>query len=317
MRILITGGAGFVGSHLCEYVLGQGHEVVCMDNLSTGRLENVAHLEGRQGFAFLHHDVTIPYHLDGRIDHVLNMASPASPKDYARLPLETLMVGSAGVRNGLELAREHGASFLQASTSEVYGDPTVSPQPEAYWGNVNPVGPRSMYDEAKRFAEALTMAYNRSQGVKTHIVRIFNTYGPRMRPDDGRAIPNFISQAFRNEPLTVYGDGSQTRSFCYVSDLVEGLYALMLSDVMEPVNLGNPLELSILDLARQVLRWTGGDSAIVHEPLPVDDPKIRQPDIKRAKELLGWTPTVGLEEGLERTVAWFREPRRQMAARAA
>jgi dTDP-glucose 4,6-dehydratase len=306
LRLIVSGGAGFIGSHLCERLLADGHSVVALDNLLTGSERNLGSLKGHQAFRFLRHDVTQPNAIDGPVDIVLHMASPASPKDYLRHPLETLAVGSAGTRNMLELARKKNARFLLASTSECYGDPTVHPQVEAYWGNVNPVGPRSCYDESKRFAEALTMAYHRTYGVRTNIARIFNTYGPRMKLDDGRVVPAFIDQALRAAPLTVFGDGSQTRSFCYVSDLVDGLCRLMMSDERYPVNLGNPSEITILEFAERIRRITGTGSEIVLQPLPEDDPKQRRPDISKARRLLGWEPRVRLEDGLDRTIKYFR-----------
>ena len=299
---LVTGGAGFLGSHLCEALLEKGHRVVCLDNLETGSLANVEHLRSDE-FAFLPQDLTQHVELPERLDYVYHLASPASPIDYLRLPLQTLKVGSYGTHNALGLAKVHRARFLLASTSEVYGDPQVHPQPETYWGNVNPIGPRGVYDEAKRYAEALTMAYHRQQGVDTAIVRIFNTYGARMRPHDGRAIPTFIRQALEEKPLTVFGDGSQTRSFCYVDDLIRGLILLAESGEHMPVNIGNPAEMSLLELAEAVIAATGSTSPIVFEALPVDDPQVRQPDITRARQLLGWEPEVSLEEGLRRTLA--------------
>jgi dTDP-glucose 4,6-dehydratase len=304
-RSLVTGGAGFLGSHICEYLLKKGHEVICMDNLSTGATANIEHLQCEQ-FKFVKHDVTEYIYIAGPIDYVLHFASPASPMDYLQMPIQTLKVGALGTHKALGLAKEKNAALLLASTSEVYGDPQEHPQREEYWGNVNPVGPRGVYDEAKRFAEALTMAYHRTHGVDTKIVRIFNTYGPRMRPHDGRAIPTFVPQALRNEPITVFGDGRQTRSFCYVDDLVEGIYRLLMSDYHEPVNIGNPHEMTIKEMAEAVIRVTGSNSRIVYEPLPVDDPQIRQPDITLAKKLLGWQPRVSLEEGLKKTIAWFK-----------
>jgi dTDP-glucose 4,6-dehydratase len=299
---IVTGGGGFLGSHLCDYLLAHGHRVLCIDNLDTGSLENVRHIEERENFTFINHDVTEPLFLEEPIDLVFHLASPASPIDYQRLPLHTLKVGSYGTHHMLGVAKFKRARFLLASTSEVYGDPRVHPQPETYWGHVNPIGPRGVYDEAKRYAEALTMAYHRQQGVDTSIVRIFNTYGPRMRSNDGRAIPTFLRQALEHKPLTVFGDGSQTRSFCYVDDLVRGLYALAESGEHLPVNLGNPSEMSLLELAETVLRVTGSPSEIVFEALPVDDPHVRRPDITRAQQLLGWQPEVSLEDGLRRTV---------------
>jgi dTDP-glucose 4,6-dehydratase len=298
---LVTGGAGFLGSHLCDRLVEEGYRVICVDNLETGSLQNVEHLRGDQ-FLFMHHDITRHIDVPEPIDVVYHLASPASPIDYLRLPLQTLKVGSQGTHNALGLAKWKRARFLIASTSEVYGDPLIHPQPETYWGNVNPIGPRGVYDEAKRYAEALTMAYHRQQGVDTCIVRIFNTYGPRMRPHDGRAIPTFIRQAQGQEPLTVFGDGSQTRSFCYVDDLIRGLMALAGSGEHFPVNIGNPAEYTLLELAQKVLEATGSKSEIVFEALPVDDPKVRQPDITRARQLLGWEPQVSLEEGLRRTL---------------
>jgi dTDP-glucose 4,6-dehydratase len=298
---LVTGGAGFLGSHLCDFLLDKGHRVVCVDNLDTGSLQNIEHIR-TDDFVFVNHDLTEPFQFEGSVDFVFHLASPASPIDYLRLPLHTLKVGSYGTHHMLGLAKLKRARFLLASTSEVYGDPQVHPQPETYWGNVNPIGPRGVYDEAKRYAEALTMAYHRQQGVDTCIVRIFNTYGPRMRPNDGRAIPTFMRQALENKPLTVFGDGSQTRSFCYVDDLIRGLYALATSGEHLPVNIGNPIEKTLLELAEAVIKVTGSASEIVFEALPVDDPQVRQPDITRAQQLLGWEPTVELEEGLERTL---------------
>jgi dTDP-glucose 4,6-dehydratase len=305
-RTLITGGAGFLGSHLCERFLHEGHEVVCMDNLVTGNPDNIAHLLGEPGFQFVHHDVTHFVYVAGPLDYVLHFASPASPIDYLKLPIQTLKVGALGTHNGLGLAKEKGARFLLASTSEVYGDPLEHPQKEAYWGNVNPVGLRGVYDEAKRFAEAITMAYHRYHGVETRIVRIFNTYGPRMRPHDGRVVSTFINQALRGEPITVFGDGSQTRSFQYVDDLVEGIWRLLHSDEVEPVNIGNPDEITIREFAEEIRELTGAESPVVYEPLPADDPKIRQPDITKAREVLGWEPHVDRSEGLRRTVEYFK-----------
>ena len=298
---VITGGAGFLGSHLCDRLLADGHRVICVDNLDTGTLENIEHIRSGD-FVFLQHDVTEHITIDEPVDEVFHLASPASPIDYLRLPLKTLKVGSQGTHNALGLAKRHRARFLLASTSEVYGDPKEHPQREDYWGHVNPIGPRGVYDEAKRYAEALTMAYHRQQGVDTHIVRIFNTYGPRMRPRDGRAIPTFIRQASEGAPLTVFGDGSQTRSFCFVSDLIEGLIRLIRSDEHEPVNIGNPEEYTILQLAEAVLEAMGSQSEVVYEALPQDDPTIRQPDITRARAILGWEPTIGLADGLARTL---------------
>jgi dTDP-glucose 4,6-dehydratase len=298
---LVTGGAGFLGSHLCDYLLERGNRVICVDNFDTGSLRNIAHLK-RDDFRFMHVDITSHFEVDEDVDFVYHMASPASPIDYARLPLHTLKVGAYGTHNALGLAKFKRARFMLASTSEVYGDPLVHPQPETYWGNVNPIGPRGVYDEAKRYAEALTMAYFRQQGVDTCIVRIFNSYGPRMRPNDGRAIPTFLSQALADRPLTVFGDGSQTRSFCYVDDLVRGLVALAESDVHDPVNIGNPNEMTLLEMAQTVLELTESRSEIVFEALPVDDPQVRQPDITRARDLLGWEPQVELREGLTKTI---------------
>src|SRR6266487_6735116 len=305
MRALVTGAAGFIGSHLSEYLLDRGFSVVGMDNLITGDVTNVQHLTGRD-FVLVKHDVTNYINLEGPLDLIFHFASPASPIDYLRVPIQTLKVGSLGTHNALGLAKAKSARFLLASTSEVYGDPLVHPQREDYWGNVNPVGPRGVYDEAKRFAEAMTMAYHRVHGLDSRIVRIFNTYGPRMRLTDGRAIPTFIRQALAGEPLTVYGDGSQTRSFTYVSDLVEGIWRLMHAPVNDPVNLGNPREMTLLELAKHVLRATGSRSDIVFGPLPTDDPKVRQPDIGKARRVLGWEPIVEVEEGLARTVEWYR-----------
>jgi dTDP-glucose 4,6-dehydratase len=305
-RALITGGAGFLGSHLCELFLARGHEVICMDNFITGSPRNVEHLFGRDGFSFVKYDVTNYIHVDGALDYVLHFASPASPIDYLEKPIQTLKVGSLGTHKTLGLAKDRNARYLIASTSEVYGDPLVHPQKEDYWGNVNPVGPRGVYDEAKRFAEAMTMAYHRFHGVETRIVRIFNTYGERMRVRDGRVVPAFISQALRDEPLTVFGDGSQTRSFCYVSDLVEGIYRLLMSDEAMPTNIGNPSEMTVLQFAQQIKRLVGTSAPIEFRPLPEDDPKIRRPDITKARQLLGWEPVVPLEEGLKRTIDYFR-----------
>jgi dTDP-glucose 4,6-dehydratase len=306
-RVLITGGAGFLGSHLSDLFLSRGHEVVCMDNFITGSPDNVAHLFGRKGFEFVEYDVTNYLHVDGQLDYVLHFASPASPIDYLEKPIQTLKVGSLGTHKTLGLALEKKARYLIASTSEVYGDPLVHPQKEDYWGNVNPVGPRGVYDEAKRFAEAMTMAYHRFHGVETRIVRIFNTYGERMRLRDGRVVPAFVSQALRGEPMTVFGDGQQTRSFCYVSDLIEGIYRLLMSDEREPTNIGNPSEMTIVEFAEAIKRITGSKSEIVFKPLPIDDPKIRRPDISKARRVLdGWEPKVSLDEGLTRTIEYFR-----------
>jgi nucleoside-diphosphate-sugar epimerase len=306
MRAVVTGGAGFLGSHLCRALLERGDEVVAVDNLVTGSLGNVEDLSGRPGFSFQRHDVSTSVDVEGQVDAVLHFASPASPVDFERIPLPILKVGSLGTFNTLGLARAKGARYLLASTSEVYGDPLVHPQPESYWGNVNPIGPRGVYDEAKRFAEAATMAYHRFHGTDVRIVRIFNTYGPRMRPDDGRAVSNFLVQALSGEPLTVYGDGTQTRSFCYVDDEVRGILALLDSDYVGPVNIGNPDEFTILELAKTVLEVTGSSAEITFRPLPTDDPTQRRPDISRARQVLGWEPIVELREGLARTAEWFR-----------
>ena len=306
MRILITGGAGFLGSHLCDRFLAAGHEVICMDNLITGNIRNIEHLAGHDRFLFIKHDVTNDIYVSGPIDVVMHFASPASPVDYLKYPIQTLKVGALGTHKALGLALAKGARFVLASTSEVYGDPLVHPQTEDYWGNVNPIGPRGVYDEAKRFAEAMTMAYHRAHGVDTRIARIFNTYGPRMRLDDGRVVPNFIGQALRGEPLTVYGDGTQTRSFCYVSDLIEGLVRLTFSHEVEPVNLGNPEEMTILEFAQRINAMTGNRAGIVFKPLPENDPRVRRPDISKARRVLGWEPRVPFEEGMEKTIAWFR-----------
>ena len=307
MRVLVTGAAGFIGSHLCEFLLGRGAEVVGMDNFITGSAENLASFERRPGFTFVRHNVTEYITLDGPLDWVLHFASPASPRDYLELPIQTLKVGALGTHNALGLAMAKGAGFLIASTSEVYGDPLVHPQREDYWGNVNPIGPRGVYDEAKRFAEAITMAYHRVHAVPTRIIRIFNTHGPRMRLNDGRAIPAFMTQALSGQPLTVFGDGSQTRSFQYISDLVEGVWLLMQRGDSQPVNVGNPQEVTLLDLAKRIIRLAGSRSEIVFRPLPEDDPKVRQPDITRARALLGWEPRVDTDEGLRRTLEWFRQ----------
>jgi dTDP-glucose 4,6-dehydratase len=305
LEIVVSGAAGFIGSHMCDRLLAEGHSVVALDNLLTGCRRNIAHLKSHAGFRFIEHDVTRPIELAGRVDAVLHMASPASPKDYLEHPIETLDVGSLGTRQMLELARLHGARFLVTSTSESYGDPLVHPQVETYWGNVNPVGPRSCYDESKRFAEALTMAYHRKFGLRTNIARIFNTYGPRMKLNDGRIVPAFVDQALRGQPMTIFGDGTQTRSFCYVSDMVEGLYRLMESDERYPVNLGNPREMTVLEFASAIQALTGAQAPMAHFPLPEDDPKQRQPDITKAKEILGWAPEVPLEEGLKLTLDYF------------
>jgi dTDP-glucose 4,6-dehydratase len=317
---LVTGGAGFLGSHLCDRLIAEGHDVICLDNLITGRKENVRHLLNHPQFCFVLHDVTRPIELPGLLEkssgnpsgfnrplqYILHFASPASPKDYARHPIHTLKVGAMGTYHALGLAKAHGSVFLLASTSEIYGDPEISPQPEKYWGHVNPIGPRSVYDEAKRFAEAISMAYRREHGVKVRIVRIFNTYGERMRLEDGRALPNFMVQALQGKPLTVYGKGSQTRSLCYVSDLIEGLFRLLMSDQTGPINVGNPEEVSILHLAQAIIRVAGSKSSIAFEPLPEDDPQRRQPDITAAREILGWEPHVSLESGLAKTLPYFR-----------
>ena len=306
MRIVITGAAGFLGSHLVDRFLATGHRVLGVDNFITGSWKNLEHLEGREDFLFIEHDVSRPLYLAERVDGVLHFASPASPVDYLELPIQTLKVGSLGTHNMVGLAKAHGARFLLASTSEVYGDPEIHPQPESYWGNVNPIGPRGVYDEAKRFAEAITMAYHRYHGIPTRIVRIFNTFGTRMRPADGRVVSNFIVQALRGEPLTLYGDGSQTRSFCHVEDEVEGIFRLFNSEVSDPVNIGNPTEFTIRELAEIVLEETGSDSEIVRKPLPEDDPKVRQPDIALARKRLEWEPRTSLREGLRKTIPYFR-----------
>ena len=305
-RTLITGGAGFLGSHLCEYFLNKGHEVICMDNLITGSIDNISHIKSEK-FQFVKHNVSEFIDLEGELDYIMHFASPASPIDYLELPIQTLKVGALGTHNALGLAKSKKATLLLASTSEVYGDPLIHPQPEEYWGNVNPIGPRGVYDEAKRFAEAITMAYHRTHGINTKIVRIFNTYGPRMRVNDGRAIPNFLKQALTGKDLTVYGDGSQTRSFCFVSDLVEGLYRLLMSEQNYPVNIGNPNEMTIKEMADKILQATNSKSKIIRVPLPEDDPKIRQPDITRAKKYLNWEPLVSLDEGLQSTLEYFKE----------
>ena len=305
-RTLITGGAGFLGSHLCEYFLNKGHEVICMDNLITGSIDNISHIKSEK-FQFIKHNVSEFIDLEGELDYIMHFASPASPIDYLELPIQTLKVGALGTHNALGLAKSKKATLLLASTSEVYGDPLIHPQPEEYWGNVNPIGPRGVYDEAKRFAEAITMAYHRTHGINTKIVRIFNTYGPRMRVNDGRAIPNFLKQALTGKDLTVYGDGSQTRSFCFVSDLVEGLYRLLMSEQNYPVNIGNPNEMTIKEMADKILQATNSKSKIIQVPLPEDDPKIRQPDITRAKEYLNWEPVVSLDKGLHSTLEYFKE----------
>jgi dTDP-glucose 4,6-dehydratase len=307
MRAVVTGGAGFLGSHLCDRLLRDGWQVLCVDNLVTGSTDNIDHLRGNRDFGFQQHNVSEPIGIEGPVEAVLHFASPASPVDYAQHPIHTLKVGTLGTHNLLGLARAKQARFLLASTSEVYGDPLVHPQPESYWGNVNPVGPRGVYDEAKRAAEAFTMAYHRAHGLRTRIVRIFNTHGPRMRRNDGRAVPNFITQALRDEPLTIYGDGSQTRSLCYVDDLVEGIVRLLETDYSEPVNLGNPEEVSMLELATLIRRLSGSRSELIKKPLPEDDPRQRRPDIGRARDLLDWEPQISLEEGLRNTIGWFRQ----------
>ena len=307
MRVLITGGAGFLGSHLCDHFLAKGHEVIAMDNFLTGRPENLEHLFGHERFRFVKHNVVDYIYVPGRLDAVLHFASPASPVDYAEFPIPTLKVGALGTHKALGLAKEKGARFMLASTSEVYGDPEVNPQPETYWGHVNPIGPRGVYDEAKRFAEAMTMAYHRSHGLPVRIVRIFNTYGPRMRLKDGRAVPNFLGQALKGRPITVYGKGRQTRSLCYVSDLVDGIYRLLMSDQTGPVNIGNPEEVTILELAERIKTLTRSRSRIVFKPLPQDDPHVRRPDIALARAKLRWSPKVGLAEGLRKTIPYFRK----------
>ncbi len=305
-RVAISGAAGFVASHLCDRLLSEGYSVLGLDNFLTGAERNIAHLAGNAAFEFRRQDVTLPFQVDGPVDYVIHAASPASPKDYLAYPIETMDVGSAGTRNMLELAEKKGAKFLVTSTSESYGDPTVHPQTESYWGNVNPVGPRSCYDESKRYAEALTMAWHRSRGVRTSIARIFNTYGPRMKLNDGRVVPAFLDQALQDQPITVFGDGTQTRSFCYVSDLVDGLYRLMLSDEAMPVNLGNPREMTILEFATVIIQMTGSKSTLERKPLPEDDPKQRRPDIAKARRILGWEPKVVLEDGLRPTIDYFQ-----------
>lgn len=305
-RVLITGAAGFLGSHLCDRFLKEGHYVIGMDNLLTGNLKNIEHLFPKKEFEFYHHDITKFVHVPGEIDYIMHFASPASPIDYLKMPIQTLKVGALGTHNLLGLAKAKGARILVASTSEVYGDPLVHPQTEEYWGNVNPIGPRGVYDEAKRFMESITMAYHKFHGVDTRIVRIFNTYGPKMRLDDGRALPTFMSQALRGEDVTVFGDGSQTRSFCYVDDLVDGIYRLLMSDYHMPVNVGNPVEISLKQFAEEVIELVGSKSKIVYEPLPQDDPKQRKPDITKAKDLLGWEPKVDRKEGLKRTLDYFK-----------
>ncbi len=304
---VVTGGAGFLGSHLCDKLLAEGCKVICIDNLLTGNMDNIAHLFANEDFKFIKHDVTNYIFVPGRIDYILHFASPASPIDYLKFPIQTLKVGSLGTHKALGLAKEKKARFLLASTSEVYGDPAIHPQSEDYWGNVNPIGPRGVYDEAKRFAEAITMAYNRYHGVDTRIVRIFNTYGPRMRLDDGRALPAFCGQALRGEDITVFGDGSQTRSFCFVSDLVDGIYKLLMSNEIEPVNIGNPAEITIKQFAKEVLKITGSKSKIIYTELPVDDPKVRQPDISKANKILNWKPKVDRSKGLKITIDYFKK----------
>ena len=305
MRILVAGGAGFLGSHLCDRLLAEGQQVLALDNLITGSLDNISHLQGRSDFSFIRQDVTKPFNIEGPVDFIFDLASPASPIDFVKIPIEILLVGSYGVHNLLELVREKKAGFLLTSTSEVYGDPLVHPQSEDYWGNVNPIGPRSVYDESKRYAEALTMAYHRFHQIDTRIVRIFNTYGPRMRLNDGRVVPALIDQALHNRSLSVFGDGSQTRSFCYVSDLIDGIYLTMKSTEPQPVNLGNPHEMSILEFAKNIQKYTGTKAPIEHKPLPADDPKVRRPDISRARKTLNWEPKVGFEEGIKMTIEWF------------
>ena len=307
MKILVTGGAGFIGSHLCEYLIDKGHNVICVDNLLTGKMENIEHLLGNEKFEFIKLDVTNYIHIPGKLDAVMHFASPASPIDYQKYPIPTLKVGALGTHKALGLAKEKKAIFMIASTSEVYGDPLVNPQPESYWGNVNPIGPRGVYDESKRFAEAMTMAYHRYHKLQVRIVRIFNTYGPRMRKDDGRAVPTFITQALKNKPITMFGNGKQTRSFCYISDMVEGLYRLLLSNKNEPINIGNPREITLNELAKIIIKITNSKSKIVHRTLPVDDPKVRRPDITKAKKFLRWTPEVSLEDGLTKTISWFKK----------
>lgn len=302
---VITGGAGFLGSHLTDRLLAEGHRVIAIDSLITGNVANIEHLAGNKNYKFICHDVTDFIYIPGKVDYVWHFASPASPIDYLRIPIPTLKVGSLGTHNALGLAKDKGAAFILASTSECYGDPLIHPQTEDYWGNVNPIGPRGVYDEAKRFAEAITMAYHRYHGMNTHIVRIFNTYGPRMRLDDGRVVPAFIGQALTGKPLTIFGDGSQTRSFCYVSDLIDGIVRLMMSDFHEPVNIGNPREMTIRQFAEEILRITGAACQIEHKPLPVDDPKVRQPDITRAKTILGWEPKVDFDKGIRETIQFF------------
>jgi dTDP-glucose 4,6-dehydratase len=304
---VVTGGAGFLGSHLCDKLISEGLQVICIDNLITGNVQNISHLAGNEKFSFIKHDITNYIFIPGKVDYILHFASPASPVDYLQLPIQTLKVGSLGTHKALGLAKEKKARFLLASTSEVYGDPEIHPQHEEYWGNVNPIGPRGVYDEAKRFAEAITMAYHRYHNLETRISRIFNTFGPRMRAQDGRAIPNFVMQALTGKPITVYGDGSQTRSFCYITDLVDGLFKLLMSDENEPVNIGNPEEIPLLEIAKEIVELTNSNSKIVFEGLPVDDPKVRQPDISKAKNKLGWEPKVNRKEGLQKTINYFKE----------
>ncbi|UCH12388.1 MAG: SDR family oxidoreductase [Candidatus Omnitrophota bacterium] len=306
MKILLTGGAGFIGSHLCDLLIRNGHSVICIDNLITGKKENIQHLLSNPNFKFIQHDVTKQIRPKEKVDYVLHFASPASPVDYLKYPIKTLKVGSLGTHNALGVAKKYKAKFMLASTSEIYGDPLVNPQPETYYGNVNCIGPRGVYDEAKRFAEAITLAYHKKHGIDVKIVRIFNTHGPRMRKNDGRAIPNFIDQALKKEPLTVYGDGSQTRSFCYISDMIDGIYKLMNSNLNDPVNIGNPDEITILELAKRIIELTSSKSKIAYKPLPADDPKVRRPDITLAKKKLNWQPKVNLEEGLKKTIDWFK-----------
>jgi dTDP-glucose 4,6-dehydratase len=307
LRTLVTGGAGFLGSHLCDRLLKEEHEIICMDNLSTGSMDNISHLIGNERFHFIHYNVTEYIYVEGPLDHIVHFASPASPVDYLEMPIQTLKVGSLGTHKALGLTKQKKARFLIASTSEVYGDPLVHPQPENYYGNVNPIGPRGVYDEAKRFAEAITMAYHRYHGIDTRIARIFNTYGPRMRMNDGRVVPSLLCQALKGEDLTVFGDGTQTRSFCYVSDLIEGIYRLLMSDEVNPVNVGNPIEMNVLEFAQEVLRITGSKSKIVFKPLPQDDPKVRQPDITKIKQVLNWEPKVSLKDGLKETILYFKK----------
>jgi len=307
MRIVVTGGAGFLGSHLCDFLINEGHSVICIDNLITGNTNNITHLMGNEKFKFIHHDVTEYIFIEGKLDAILHFASPASPIDYQELPIQTLKVGSLGTHKALGLAKEKKAKFLLASSSEVYGDPLVSPQKEDYWGNVNCVGPRGVYDESKRFAEAMVMAYHYYHKIDTKIARIFNTYGSRMRKEDGRVVPTFINQALEGKPLTAFGDGTQTRSFCYVSDMVQGIYKLLLSNINEPINLGNPQEMTINEFAKLSLKLTKSKSKVIHKPLPVDDPKIRRPDITKAKKLLDWFPRVPLEEGLQKTIEYLKK----------